>query len=64
MLNPIGKTSQRIEIESSDSKAPLCPKCHTPLTEEWEEEINEYGEKTGYEFEIYQCYTCGYKESL
>ncbi len=41
-----------------------CPKCNSRLEEEWEEEVDKYGDETGYEFEIYECYNCGYKENI
>ena len=49
---------------SETSRKPKCPECHAYLEEEWEEEIDEIGEKTGLEFEIYECYNCGYKECI
>lgn len=52
------------KLEFSTLAIPTCPNCNSRLSEEWEEEVNEYGEKTGYEFEIYQCYNCGYREFI
>ncbi len=64
MFTSIGKPKQRIEKKSADSEIPLCPYCHTSLDQEWEDEVDELGDKTGYTFEIYQCYICNYKEAL
>jgi len=61
MLNPVGKARK---LEDPESNIRICPECNSKLEEEWEEEINEYGEKTGHEFEIYECSNCGYKEYI
>jgi len=42
----------------------LCPKCNAPMDEDWVDEINQFGEKTGYEYEIYKCGKCGHSELI
>ena len=42
----------------------LCPNCNTLMDEDWEDEIDLYGKKTGYEYEIYKCGKCGRSELI
>jgi len=45
-------------------EAELCPNCNTPMDEDWEDEIDIYGKKTGYEYEILKCGKCGRSELI
>jgi len=48
----------------NDHKTELCPKCNTPMNEDWADEIDIYGKKTGYEYEIYKCGNCGHSKLI
>jgi uncharacterized protein with PIN domain len=62
MQNKI-KTSNT-HVENISFKHSLCPNCNTPLEESWEKELDEVEQDAGYEFEILECFKCGYKEAI
>ena len=51
---------KNLELPSLDQ----CPHCKTRMNEDWQDEIDEVGELTGYAFEILSCGNCGYTELI
>jgi len=52
------------EMNWNSQKIKLCSKCNVPMDEDWAEEIDIYGKKTGYDYEIYKCGKCGRSELI
>jgi len=41
-----------------------CPQCEARMDEDWEDERDEFGELTGFSFEIFSCSKCGHSERI